>query len=160
MHAASHILALGPGILAQSDYAVVGLLILAAIGFALLNVAATHGLDRILKTGRRGPVKDSTYESGMIPAGDTRRRFNVRFYIVAMLFLLFDVEIVFFYPWAALFGRLQPVGKVDPTDPQWAAAMIHAGFGPGYFLSVMMVFIAILAVGYVYAWKKDVFRWD
>src|SRR5438046_2502642 len=151
---------LTPLILAQSEYAIIGILILAAIGFALLNLIGTHGADWLLKTGRRGPVKDSTYESGMVPAGDTRRRFNVRFYIVAMLFLLFDVEIVFFYPWAALFGRLNEGGRVEPGDSQWAAAMIHAGYGRGYFLAVMMVFIAILAVGYVYAWKKDVFRWD
>lgn len=150
----------GGFVLAQADYAVIGLLIIAAIAFALVNLGATHGLDWLLKTGRRGTVKDSTYESGMVPAGDTRRRFNVRFYIVAMLFLLFDVEIVFFYPWAALFGRLRPEGRVETSDVAWAADMINAGYGPQYFLAVMMVFIAILAVGYIYAWKKDVFRWD
>src|SRR5256885_16774517 len=75
-------------------------LLIIAIGFAIVNVAASV----IIGPSRTGPGKETTYESGMIPVGDTRRRFNVRFYIVAMIFLVFDVEIVFLYPWATIFS--------------------------------------------------------
>src|SRR5690349_16290245 len=75
-------------------------LLIIAIGFAIVNVAASV----IIGPSRTGPGKETTYESGMIPVGDTRKRFNVRFYIVAMIFLVFDVEIVFLYPWATIFS--------------------------------------------------------
>jgi NADH-quinone oxidoreductase subunit A len=78
----------------------------------------------------------------MVPVGDTRRRFNVRFYIVAMIFLVFDVEIVFFYPWATIF-----------------APYVKAGQG-GLLLVEMFIFVGILLLAYVYAWGKGVFRWD
>src|ERR1700689_2324873 len=77
------------------------LLLVIGIGFAVVNVAASI----ILGPSRTGPGKEQTYESGMVPIGDTRKRFNVRFYIVAMIFLVFDVEIVFLYPWATIFAK-------------------------------------------------------
>jgi NADH-quinone oxidoreductase subunit A len=83
-------------------FAPVGLLLLMAIGFGAFTLVATH----LLGTGRKGPIKGSVYESGMNPIGNARRRFNVRFYIVAMTFLVFDVEIVFLYPWAVSFASL------------------------------------------------------
>ena len=98
------------------------------------------------KWHRHGQVKDSTYESGMVPIGDARGRFNVRFYLVAMLFLLFDVELIFMYPWALAFFR--------STEP---AALP----GQRTFLFVeMAIFVGILLVGYLYAWRKGIFRWD
>src|SRR5688500_792065 len=75
------------------------LLIIIAIGFAVGNVV----LSIWIGPKRTGPGKGTTYESGMVPTGDARQRFNVRFYLVAMIFLVFDVEIVFFYPWATIF---------------------------------------------------------
>ena len=84
----------------QSSAPVVLLLVI-AIGFAVVNIAASI----IVGPSRTGPGKEITYESGMVPVGDTRKRFNVRFYIVAMIFLVFDVEIVFFYPWATIFAK-------------------------------------------------------
>lgn len=144
----------GPPLLAAAEYAVVGILVVLVIGLAGAIIAATH----IIGPQRHGRVKDSTYESGMEPIGDTRRRFNVRFYIVAMLFLLFDVEIVFFYPWATLFGRL--TAPADAAQRQWSADMTSAGFGAPFFLAEMLIFLAVLAIGYVYAWRKDVFKWD
>src|SRR5882757_9057023 len=81
-------------------WAPVLLLLIMGIGFAVGNVI----LSVIVGPGRTGAAKETTYESGMMPIGDTRQRFNVRFYIVAMIFLVFDVEIVFFYPWATIFG--------------------------------------------------------
>ena len=137
-----------------SAYAIIGILILVLIVAAVAILILTH----LVGPRRKGPIKDSTYESGMDPIGDTRKRFNVRFYIVAMLFLLFDVEIVFFYPWAVLFPRL----TADQGGEQYAtvAAMVQNGFGSGFLLIEMFIFIGILLVGYVYAWRKGAFQWN
>lgn len=140
-----------PFLAAAGDYTVVGALILVAVVLAAAIMAITH----IIGPRRTGPVKDMTYESGVNPIGDARRRFNVRFYIVAMLFLLFDVEIVFFYPWAVLFPRLT-AAQPDPLSAQ----MLADGFGAAFFVVVMLIFIAVLLIGYLYAWQKGVFRWD
>lgn len=118
------------------------LLIIIAIGFAVVNVAASI----IIGPRRTGPGKEETYESGMVPVGDTRRRFNVRFYIVAMIFLVFDVEIVFMYPWATIFAR-----SVQNSSPE---------YNGGLLLAEMVVFVLLLLVAYIYAWGKGVFRWD
>src|SRR5438067_1222422 len=85
----------------RASWIPVVLLLVIGIGFAVVNVAASI----LIGPSRTGPGKEETYESGMVPIGDTRRRFNVRFYIVAMIFLVFDVEIVFMYPWATIFAR-------------------------------------------------------
>lgn len=123
----------------QSSWAPVVLLIVIAVGFAITNVAASI----MIGPGRTGPGKEITYESGMVPIGDTRKRFNVRFYIVAMIFLVFDVEIVFFYPWATIFP-----------------AAIAKGDGSGLLLIEIILFVAILLLAYIYAWGKGVFQWD
>src|SRR5260221_9995606 len=110
------------------------------IGFEVVNIAASV----ILGPSSTGPGKEVTYERGMLPVGDTRRRFNVRFYIVAMIFLVFDVDIIFFYPFCAVF-------------PQ--TALRHHAMA-GVMLIEMTIFVAILLVAYFYAWGKGVFRWD
>jgi NADH-quinone oxidoreductase subunit A len=99
----------------------------------------------LIGPSRTGPAKSITYESGMLPIGDTRRRFNVRFYIVAMIFLVIDVEIVFFYPWASIFAPVVRTG----TPEQGRTLLLE-----------MIVFVVILLVAYIYAWGKGVFRWD
>lgn len=143
-------------VLAATDWRVVGIVVLTAIALAAVILVLTH----LIGPKRTGPVKEMTYESGVDPFGDTRKRFNVHFYIIAMLFLLFDVEIVFFYPWASLFGRLTaPAGRLTQEQAAWAQAMIENQYGPGFFLVEMLIFIAVLGVGYVYAWRKGVFRW-
>src|SRR5947208_8805801 len=96
----------------RSNWAPVVLLILIGIGFAVGNLIASI----VIGPSRTGDVKSGTYESGMVPVGDTRRRFNVRFYIVAMIFLVIDVEIVFFYPWATIFSPVIQTGsRGQPT---------------------------------------------
>jgi NADH-quinone oxidoreductase subunit A len=92
---------------------------------------------------RRTPVKDMPYESGMDPIGDARQRFDVKFYLIAILFLVFDVELLFLYPWAVV---------AYETDGLPAALR-----GPVF--CTMLVFLATLAVAYVYAWRKGVFNW-
>jgi NADH-quinone oxidoreductase subunit A len=128
----------------QSSWLPVLILLIVAIGFAVGNIA----ISLFIGPKRTGPGKEATYESGMVPIGDTRRRFNVRFYVVAMIFLVFDVEIVFFYPWAVLFPH-EVVLK----------ATAGSSLAP-VMLASMAVFVLILLVAYVYAWGKGVFRWD
>jgi len=116
------------------------LLIIIGVGFAAGNLL----LSIWIGPHRTGPVKETTYESGMTPIGDARRRFNVRFYIVAMIFLVFDVEIVFFYPWATLFPH-----ELATHAPLGLQLLIEA-----------IIFVGLLLVAYFYAWGKGVFRWD
>ena len=122
------------------SWAPVVLLIVIGLGFAVGNIV----LSIIVGPSRTGPGKELTYESGMVPVGDTRKRFNVRFYIVAMIFLVFDVEIVFFYPWATVF----PDAVVSPGGPA------------GLLLVEIVLFVLILLLAYIYAWGKGVFQWD
>ena len=110
-----------------------------AIGFVAVNIIASA----IIGPRRAGLVKGGAYESGMDPIGTARKRFNVRFYIMAMTFLVFDVEIIFLYPWAVSFTQLQP------QSPE-----------AGLFLARIGFFVATSVVAYVYAWRKGVFRWD
>ncbi len=124
----------------RSNWAPVVLLILIGILFAVGNIIASI----VIGPSRTGDVKSGTYESGMVPIGDTRRRFNVRFYIVAMIFLVIDVDIIFFYPWATIFS---PVIQQSPAYS-------------GLLLLEMILFVVILLVAYFYAWGKGVFRWD
>jgi NADH-quinone oxidoreductase subunit A len=117
------------------------ILLIIGIGFAVGNIA----ISLLIGPRRTGPGKETTYESGMMPIGDTRKRFNVRFYIVAMIFLVIDVEIVFFYPWATIFAPVIQSGTRDQGN---------------LLLLEIILFVAILLVAYLYAWGKGVFRWD
>jgi NADH-quinone oxidoreductase subunit A len=128
---------LGTVLVPQSDWAPVVVLVLVSLVFGVGTILASLALG----PRRTGATKEEIYESGMVPVRDTRRRFNARFYIVAMIFLVFDVEIVFFYPWATVFPNA-------------------GGAIKSLLLAEMAVFILILLVAYVYAWGKGVFRWD
>lgn len=123
-----------------ASWAPVVLLIVIGLLFVIGTTIATV----IVGPSRTGPGKETTYESGMMPIGDTRKRFNVRFYVVAMIFLVFDVEIVFFYPFATIFA---PYMK---ASPEMGATM----------LASMLIFVGILLLAYFYAWGKGVFKWD
>jgi NADH-quinone oxidoreductase subunit A len=92
---------------------------------------------RLLGPKQSSPVKDEPFESGNPPRGDARIRFPIQFYLVAMLFLIFDIEVVFLYPWAILLRELGMQG-----------------------LAVMGVFLFLLTVGFVYEWKKGAMDWD
>jgi NADH-quinone oxidoreductase subunit A len=120
-------------------YMPIGILVLMAIGFVVFNLIGTH----ILGPKRHGETKETTYESGMDPFGTARKRFNVRFYILAMTFLVFDVEIIFLYPWAVTYAKL---------DPMSGEAML--------WLGRILFFIGTSIIAYIYAWRKGVFRWD
>jgi len=124
--------------------------ILLLIGLAGTLVGLMLVLAHVIGPSRKGRVKDETYESGMPVIGDARRRFNVRFYVVAILFLLFDVEVVFLWPWALVFYDAamtgQPVG--EPVA------------GAGFLLAAMSAFVGLLLVGFAYEWRRGVFQWD
>lgn len=144
---ATHDLALLADIGPRTAWAPVVLLILIGIIFAVGTLAASA----IFGPSRTGPGKESTYESGMVPVGDTRRRFNVRFYILAMIFLVFDVGIILFYPWASIFGTYA-ASTASPAD---------AGMTFGTLLLLQAaVLMAILLVAYIYAHGKGVFRFE
>src|SRR3954464_8789627 len=110
----------------RGDWAPVVLMIIIGLGFALGNVV----LSAIIGPRRQGDVKSSTYESGMVPIGDTHKRFNVRFYIVAMIFLVIDVEIVFFYPFATIFAAsVRDGGPAYPGATVTAATVMLISMG-------------------------------
>ncbi len=113
------------------------------IVMALLFVAANLIMSHMIGPQADGSTKAIAYESGMNPIGSTRKRFNVRFYIMAMTFLVFDVEIIFLYPWAVTYTQLEP-GSSESL----------------LFLGRILFFITTSIIAYIYAWKKGVFRWD
>ena len=127
-----------------STYYPIFIYLIAVVLFAAGVLVITHL--PFLKPTKRTPVKLMPYESGMDPIGDARQRFDVKFYLIAILFLVFDVELLFLYPWAvAAYGQ--------PDDP-----LLSAKFRGIVFWEVI-VFLMTLAVAYVYAWRKEVFKW-
>ena len=112
----------------------------------VLAVAATGGmigLSLLLgKRGQRSQIKDTAYECGMVPVGQGSGRFTVKFYLVAMLFILFDIEVVFLYPWAVVYRDML-------SEPAMRDVILLA----------MISFLGILFVGYLYAVKKRAFDW-
>ena len=122
-----------------TGYLPIAILIVMAIIFAVVNIVGAG----VLGPKAQGETKNQTYESGMKPVGTARKRFNIRFYIVAMTFLVFDIEIIFLYPWAVDFTQL---------EPQSGESML--------FFGRILFFILTSIIAYVYAWKKGVFRWD
>lgn len=99
---------------------------------------------------RQGAVKQMPYESGMDPIHDARRRFDVRFHLVAIAFLIFDVELLFLYPWATASRN------AEGLDAAVAEGLVA---GRGLIFGEVLVFIALLALGFVYTWRKGVFEW-
>ena len=124
-----------------ATYYPVFLYLAAILAFAGVSLVLAH----LIGPRKRTAVKLMPYESGMDPVGDARRRFDVKFYLIAILFLVFDVELLFLYPWAVAAYR-------DPP-------LIPGELGGPVFWEVL-VFLVTLAVAYVYAWRKGVFRWQ
>lgn len=141
------------------------ILLAVAVGFSLLAVFGSKGFDLLLGSDRDGPVKGTVYESGMPVQHDSRRRFHVRYYLVAMLFLLFDVEVVLLYPWAMVFSGSINQSKAGVSTE--LLVQLPAAFGteglPGAWTAMMAVgglFVAILIVGFVYEWRRGVFKFS
>lgn len=117
----------------------IGLTVL--VGAVILLI--THTLP---KAQRKGHLKDDTYEAGMETIGDARRRFNVKFYLVAVMFLIFDVELVFLYPWAVAFIDAKSGGTLAPQA--------------AFLFWVMFIFFTILTLGFLYEWGKGILNYD
>jgi NADH-quinone oxidoreductase subunit A len=115
------------------EYLPIFIFFVVTVGFALVTIF----LSAIFGKRKNTPQKMIPYECGMDPIGEARNRFSVRFYIIAMLFIIFDIEVVFLYPWAVIFRDLKIFGFME-----------------------MLVFIAILLVGFVYVWKKGALEWE
>jgi NADH-quinone oxidoreductase subunit A len=129
--------------LASTDlqsYLPVTLVVLMAVSFAVANVV----ISQVLGPRRPGETKGQTYESGMNPVGTARKRFNVRFYLIAMVFLVFDVEIIFLYPWAVTFPNIAPYPNGE--------ALI--------WLGRIFFFLLTTVVAYIYGFRKGVFKFD
>ncbi|MFO0890125.1 MAG: NADH-quinone oxidoreductase subunit A [Isosphaeraceae bacterium] len=138
----------------STDFTPIFLFLLVAIGIAasMLIGSAVIGPRKITK------VKQMPYESGMNPFGDARQRFDVRYYLIAIVFLLFDVELLFLYPWVV---AQWSAGVIDPTSSP--VGVVGSAGIPAIFRSLVFweiqIFIVLLAAAYAYAWKKGVFEW-
>ena len=115
------------------EYVAIALMVVLSTVVALIAI----GLGYLFGPKKQSEAKSMPYESGMNPYGEGTRRMPVRFYLIAVLFILFDIEVVFFLPWAIVFRQLGLFGLIE-----------------------MMIFIVILLVGYAYAWKKGALEWE
>jgi len=115
------------------EYVAIALMVVLSTAVALTAI----GLGTIFGPKKESAAKSMPYESGMNPYGEGTRRMPIRFYLIAVLFILFDIEVVFFLPWAVVFRQLGLFGLIE-----------------------MVIFIVILLVGYVYAWKKGALEWE
>jgi NADH-quinone oxidoreductase subunit A len=122
-----------PGLVMRQAY--IGIAILLVVG--LLNAGLFLALSHLASVRRPTAIKASAYESGIDPLGDTRDRFSVKFYMVAILFIVFDIETIFFFPWASIFRDLGLPGLI-----------------------AMSVFVLVLGVGLAYEWKKGALEWE
>jgi NADH-quinone oxidoreductase subunit A len=127
--------------------------VLMLLGFVAVNAVMMVAVSTLLLRSRPTPVKQQAYESGVPALGDARERFSVRFYLVAILFIIFDIETVFMIPWAVYYKQLSCfVPLVNDVCPVGNISF----FG----LGEMLVFMGILLVGFIYVWKKGALQWD
>ncbi len=115
------------------EYIAIGVMIVVATVISVIAI----GLGELFGPKKKSSVKSEPYESGIAPIGPGTRRMPVRFYLIAVLFILFDIEVIFFLPWAVVFRQLGLFGLIE-----------------------MAIFIVILLIGYIYAWKKGALEWE
>ena len=127
--------------------------VLLLLGFVAMNAALILIISHLTLRPRPTAEKQTPYESGMPVLGDARERFSVKFYMVAMLFIIFDIETVFMIPWGVAYRQLSCAVALTPAG-------CPAGQISFFGLSEMLVFMAILLVGFVYVWKKGALQWD
>jgi NADH-quinone oxidoreductase subunit A len=127
--------------------------VLLLVGFVAVNAVLILALAHLITRSRPTPVKQQAYESGIPVINDARERFSIKFYMVAMLFIVFDIETVFMIPWGAYYRQLS-------CSVALAGGVCPAGSISFFGLGEMLVFMAILLAGYVYIWKKGALQWD
>jgi NADH-quinone oxidoreductase subunit A len=128
--------------------------------FVAANAALLIGLSHFAAPRRPTPVKLAPYESGMPPLGDAHEPFSVKFYLVAMLFIVFDIETVFLIPWGVIYFGSGEAAGAGLTGAVAVGPVAGGGPGMGFLLVEMLVFLVILFVGYIYVWKRGAFQWD
>jgi NADH-quinone oxidoreductase subunit A len=134
------------------DYANVFIFLAFGALFVVLNVSI---LSRLLRPTVKDAAKETTYECGETPVGSGWVRFDIRFYTVALVFLIFDVEVAFLYPWAVLFQQARNAGIADHAATAEVAPWHYSMF----LFSEMLVFVGILVVGFIYVWAKGDLSW-
>src|SRR3954464_12504000 len=127
--------------------------VLLLLGFVVANAVMMLLLSHLTLRPRPTAVKQTPYESGIPALGDARERFSVKFYMVAVLFIIFDIETVFMIPWGAQFKQLSCTQALTN-------GICPAGQFSAFGLVEMLVFMFILLVGYIYVWKKGALQWD
>lgn len=120
--------------------------VISFVGLGILFLILILFLAKLLRPNRPNIEKLSTYESGEAPLGNANIQFNARFYIIALLFVLFEIELIFLFPWAVVFGQKEIVVAV----PNWSK----------YALIEMFLFLGILIIGLAFAWVKGYLNWD
>ena len=128
----------------MKEYIPILLVFIFVAGFAVTNIVLSHVVGR-RKDSR---AKLMPYECGMDPVGSAHQRFSVKFYLIAMLFILFDIEAIFLLPWAVVFKTLSQTLTSDGQS------------GRAFVFFEMMIFVGALLVGYIYVWKKGLFEWN
>ncbi|MBA3340410.1 MAG: NADH-quinone oxidoreductase subunit A [Gemmatimonadaceae bacterium] len=127
--------------------------VLMLLGFVVMNALLIVAISALTVRSRPTPVKQTAYESGIPPLGDARERFSIKFYLIAILFIIFDIETVFLIPWGAYYKQLScSVALANGACP--------AGQVSFFGLGEMLVFMLILLVGLAYVWKKGALQWD
>ena len=119
------------------NYFPIFIVFIIAAGFVFVSLIATH----LIGPRINNPVKMMPYESGVDPVGETRIRFSIRFFLIALLFIIFDIEIVFLYPWAVVFKDF----------------LSNSG---AFIFFEMVVFLAILVFGFIYVWRNGALEWE
>jgi NADH-quinone oxidoreductase subunit A len=128
----------------MKEYIPILIVFIFVAGFAVTNIVLSHVVGKRKNTR----AKLMPYECGMDPVGSAHQRFSVKFYLIAMLFILFDIEAVFLLPWAVVFKTML------------GALTSHGQPARAFVFFEMMIFIAVLLVGYIYVWKKGLFEWN
>jgi NADH-quinone oxidoreductase subunit A len=128
----------------MKEYIPILIVFIFVAGFAVTNIVLSHVVGKRKNTR----AKLMPYECGMDPVGSAHQRFSVKFYLIAMLFILFDIEAVFLLPWAVVFKTM---ARTLTLNGQSARSFVFFE---------MMIFIAVLLVGYIYVWKKGLFEWN
>jgi NADH-quinone oxidoreductase subunit A len=128
----------------MKEYIPILIVFIFVAGFAVTNIVLSHVVGRRKNTR----AKLMPYECGMDPVGSAHQRFSVKFYLIAMLFILFDIEAIFLLPWAVVFKTLSQ------------ALTSYGQSGRAFVFFEMMIFVGALLVGYIYVWKKGLFEWN
>ena len=147
--------------------AIIPILLFGVVAMAVAG--AIVGVGYLFNPRRRNRVKEMPYESGMDPIHDTHRRFDIRFHLLAIAFLVFDVELLFLYPWAVA-GHMDPVSPstevtataaVESSPMTSFDAAVSSGWveNRGIIFVGVMIFIALVTLGFVYDWRKRIFDW-